>query len=138
MCFGNRDLPAAELGEELLQSIQVEVVPQAGAPGLQQEGKLRVTANSVQQGLGTPAHKPEGHTAPEVRARKEQGPSGVLPKAGAEVAALLQAQPQKLFELRSPGPCLPNHQGQQLSDVQFLRGHDHETVIIREDLEPAA
>ncbi len=58
--LGDADLAAPDLVEEPLQVLQVEFILQAGAPGLQEDGKIGVGQDRIQELLRPEPVQPEG------------------------------------------------------------------------------
>jgi hypothetical protein len=88
------DLAALHLAEQRAEATEVELVLQAGAPGLQQQREVGEVAHRVEQPLAALAIEPERHAVALVATRQQQRPAGVLAEAGAEEPRALQAPAQ--------------------------------------------
>src|SRR5581483_468720 len=75
------DLAAVELAEQRPQRLEVHLVLQAGAPGLQEEREIRVAGDRLEQSLAALAIQPERHAMTLVAAWQEQRAAGVLAEA---------------------------------------------------------
>ncbi len=69
--LGYPDLFACELVEHLTQRLEIELVLEARAPGLEQDRKVLVSGDRLEQFLGPLAIEPEGHPAAEAGARQK-------------------------------------------------------------------
>ena len=131
--LGPGDKAGFQFGQEPGQVLEVELVLEAGPPGLQENGEVRVAPDRVQEFLGLEAAHPQGQPLPEPGTAKQQGPPGRLPEPGPEKPGALQTPAQQLFH----GGAFD--QGEEPLSARLIRGQDQgRQSFAREYLRPGA
>ena len=121
--------PAPDLVEELLEVVQVEFILQAGAPRLQEDGKIGIGQDRIHELLRPEPVQPEGEAPLEIRPRQEQRPAGVFPEPRPEEPARLQRLPEQ------PLDVLRGDERQELPCGKFVGQHQQDAVVVHEDFE---
>ncbi len=128
----DRDLPGADLGQQLGEARQIEVVGQRGAPGLDHQREIGQARDAVEQLPGALAREPERGAAPEPLARQLQRGPGRLAEARSEETGRPQPFAQQRLQLRRVD------QREQLAGARAGRRGHGQRVVVDRDVDPGA
>ena len=95
LCPG--DPPRLQFLQELLETLQIELILQAGAPGLQENREISQRQDGIQKLLGLEAAHPQGHPFSPPAPLEKQRPSRAFPEPGPEKSRPLQAHSQQIL-----------------------------------------
>ena len=127
--LGDLDYTLAQLGQAVAQAVQIEVVVQAAAPGLDENGEILVAAHGLDELLGAQTIEPQRHATLEALARQEQGAGGVLAEASPEEARRFELAAQQgldLFDGDEVEEVVDRERDGQRQAQAFVVGHDLE------------
>ena len=126
------DSPRFQFAQQLARRRNIELVLQAGAPRLEQNGEVLEARNRIEQLLRTQTAHPQRHALVEAPSGQKQRPLGAGAEAGAEKPRALQTLLQKGFEAGG------RDHGEQFLRFEIVRQEDAYAVVGGEHLEMLA
>ena len=82
--LGPGDGTRLQFGQDLLQTFQVELVPRQVRQVFQENRKILISQDRIQQFLGLKPAQPEGHPFAPLAPRQEEGPAGTFSEPGSK------------------------------------------------------
>ena len=126
---GPGDSAAFQFRQEFSEAVQIELVLETGAPGLEEHRKIFVRQNGIHQLLGSKPTHPQRHAFIEFVAGQQKGAPAAFSETSTEKTGLLEPAPQQRFH-RSTG-----YQAEKLIRTQLVRQNQGNAVIAGEQLD---